>query len=70
MNLTTIGRVVRARLRTTCGLFLLIAATAAAVEAGGPVPHAVPEIDPGSMSGALAMLASGAFLVKGRLCRR
>jgi hypothetical protein len=69
MSLTTVACGVVKGLRMSCGLFLVVAATSAAVQAGGPIPNAVPEIDPGSMSGALAMLASGAFLVRG-WCRR
>jgi hypothetical protein len=69
MSLTTVARGVVNGLRISCGLFLVMIATSAAVQAGGPIPTAVPEIDPGSMSGALATLASGAFLLKG-WCRR
>ncbi len=70
MSLTTVARGVVKGLRISCGLFLLVLASSAAVQAGGPGhPTSVPEVDPGAMSGALAMLASGAFLVKG-WCRR
>jgi hypothetical protein len=71
MKLTTIARGLVAGLRSVCGLCVVLAMTAAAVQAGGPThPTSVPEIDPGSISGALAMLASGAFLIKGRLRRK
>ena len=69
MSLITVARGVVKGLRLCCGLFLVVLASGAVAQAGGPVPQAVPEVDPGSMSGALAMLATGAFLVK-NWCRR
>lgn len=69
MSLTTVARGFVKGTRVTSGLFLVVAASAAAVQAGGPLPLATPEIDAGTMSSAVAMLAAGAFLVKG-WCRR
>ena len=47
--------------RQTCGLLLVVAATCGAVQANGVVP----EIDPTTVSGALALLTSGMFLCMG-----
>jgi hypothetical protein len=68
MSLTTVARDLVKGTRVASGLFLLLAATAAAVQAGAP-PGPAPEIDAGTMSSAVAMLTAGAFLVKG-WCRR
>ena len=69
MSLITVARGVFKGLRLSFGLYLAVLASSAVVQAGGPVPQSVPEVDSGSMSGTLAMLASGAYLVKG-WCRR
>jgi hypothetical protein len=51
--------------RKSCGLFLILAATYATSTAqAGPAPL-TPEIDPNSVSGALALLASGIYLFTG-----
>jgi hypothetical protein len=52
-------------LRKSTGLFLIFAATCSAAQAGP-----APEIDPGSISGALAMLASGFYLFTGSRRRK
>lgn len=67
MSLTTVVRNLVKGTRVTGGLFLVVAATAAAVQAGPPLP--TPEVDAGTMSSAVAMLTAGAFLIKG-WCRR
>jgi hypothetical protein len=54
--------------RKGLGLALVMAAIASPAWAGGPLP--VPEIDPGSMAGAVALLAGGALLLTHRLRRR
>ena len=47
------------------GLLLIVGATASSALAGvGPPP--VPEIDPGSMASALALLAGGLLMLTGR----
>ena len=45
------------------GLFLVLAASYGTVQAGNPLP--APEIDPSSISGAMAMLVSGFYLFTG-----
>jgi hypothetical protein len=54
-------------IRKSCGLFLIFAATAATAQA---LPPPAPEIDPTSVSGALAMLASGFYLFTGSRRRK
>ena len=53
------------RLRKSSGFFLIFAATCATAQAGP-----APEIDPGSISGGLAMLASGFYLLTGSRRRK
>ena len=57
--------------RKTCGLALILSATAGAVLGGGPLPEAcwVAEIDPGSASAALGLLVGGVLMLADR-CRR
>ncbi len=52
--------------RMGVGLALVLTALAGVVHAGGGLPSAAPEIDPGSMASALTLLMGGAFLVTGR----
>jgi hypothetical protein len=56
--------------RKTCGLALILSATAGAVLGGGPLPNlGAPEIDPGSASTALGLLVGGVLMLADR-CRR
>ena len=55
--------------RKGLGLALVMAAIASPAWAGGPLPGA-PEIDPGSMAGAVALLTGGVLLLTDRLRRK
>jgi hypothetical protein len=55
-------------LRTTCGLALVLGAGAATAYAGGPAP--APEIDPGSIAGALTVLTGGMLMLTDRLRKK
>jgi hypothetical protein len=50
------------------GLLLVLAAVGGTVQARGP--EIVPEIDPGSITGALALLGGGLLLLTDRLSRK
>ena len=54
--------------RKTCGLALIMAATAGAVFAGPPPP--IPEIDPNSAGAGLILLTGGFLLIVDRYCRK
>jgi hypothetical protein len=57
--------------RKTCGLALVLAASANVALAGAlPPPLPAPEIDPGSMASALTLLAGGLFLMRERWVRK
>ncbi len=62
---TAFGRLSRTA-RAGVGLALVLSALAGSVQATGGGLAAVPEIDPGSMGSALALLMGGAFLLTGR----
>ena len=51
-----------------CGMLVIGAVSASVALAGGPPPSA-PEIDPGSATSALALLAGGVLLLKSRIRR-
>ena len=53
-------------IRQACGLLLVLAVVAGTAQAGGPIPSA-PEIDPGSITSALALLTGGALMLRRRL---
>jgi hypothetical protein len=55
--------------RTTCGLALVLAAFSCSAFAGGPTPAPAPEIDPGSLGSALALLAGGVAMLTDRFRR-
>jgi hypothetical protein len=52
------------------GLVLVMAAIASPAWAGGPLPTPGPEIDPGAMGGALALLTGGVLLLTDRFRRK
>jgi hypothetical protein len=54
--------------RLACGLMLVMAAVAGTAHALPPPPSA-PEIDPGSMGSALALLVGGALMVRRRFTK-
>jgi len=56
--------------RKTCGLALVLAAFSSNAFGGGGLPTAVPEIDPGSIGSALALLAGGVALLTDRFRRK
>jgi hypothetical protein len=53
---------------TALGLAMVLTAVAGSAHAGGGWP--TPEIDPGSMSGALTLLVGGAFLLTAKSRKR
>jgi hypothetical protein len=55
--------------RKTCGLALIVAATANYAIAGGGVPD-VPEIDPGTVVTGLSLLGGGLLLMVDRYRRK
>lgn len=63
MNQLLVRRVLRSAV-LVCGLMLVLAATASMARAGFDNP--VPEIDPASMSSALALLAGGLLVYRSR----
>jgi hypothetical protein len=56
-------------LRLTCGLALVLGVCASTAFAGGP-PLPVPEIDPGSIAGALTVLTGGMLMLTDRLRKK
>jgi hypothetical protein len=56
-------------LRSGVGLGLIVLGLATPVHAGAPLPG-VPEIDPGSLTGALALLTGGLLMITDRLGRK
>jgi hypothetical protein len=56
-------------LRSSVGLSLILLGLAGPVYAGAPLPG-VPEIDPGSLAGAAALLAGGLLMITDRLGRK
>jgi hypothetical protein len=52
---------------TGCGVALVVAALASRAAANVPPP--TPEIDPGSLAGALALVAGGVLVLRGRIRR-
>ena len=63
MTKSLLGRVIRPAL-LGCGLLLVLAATADTARADFPNP--VPEIGPGSLPAALALLAGGLLIYRSR----
>jgi len=55
---------------TGAGLALVLLATSSTAWAGGPPPPAAPEMDPGSMVSALALLTGSMFVLTDRLRRK
>jgi hypothetical protein len=55
-------------LRVTLGLALVLGACAGTAFAGGPLP--APEIDPGSIAGALTVLTGGMLMLTDRLRKK
>jgi hypothetical protein len=54
-----------------CALLLILAAVAGTAQAGPPgPPGSVPEIDPGSLLSAMALLGGGALLLTEKLRRK
>lgn len=65
----TILRALGSGVTRAVALLLLIAAASSSALAGGPLP-AAPEIDPGSMGGALTLLTGGVLMLTDRVRRR
>jgi len=55
---------------TCAGLALVLLATSGTAWAGGFQPAPTPEIDPGSLASALALLTGGMFVLTDRLRRK
>jgi hypothetical protein len=56
-------------LRSAVALSIVVLASATPVYAGAPLPG-VPEIDPGSVMGALALLSGGLLMLTDRIRRK
>ena len=52
------------------GLALVLLSTSGRAWAGGPPPFPTPEVDPGAMGSALALLAGGVLVLTDRLRRK
>jgi hypothetical protein len=65
MTKSLVGRVLRPAL-LGCGLLLVLTAVAGTAQAAGPPPVGVPEIDLNSAAGAVALLAGGILVLRGR----
>ena len=52
--------------RKTVGLMLILTAMAAKADAGAPPPPTAPEIDPGSVLSAMALLGGGLLMLTDR----
>ncbi len=57
-------------LRPALGMALIVLGSATPAYAGGGCGCGVPEIDPGSVSGALALLSGGILMITDRLRRK
>lgn len=69
MRTTWMTKLAAASLRIG-GLALVLAVCCGVAQAAPPPPHVAPEIDPGSMQAALALLGGGVLLVADRFRRR
>jgi hypothetical protein len=58
------------RARSACGLLLMVAALGAPALANEGDEGVVPEIDPGSMAGALTLLVGGTLMLTDRFRRK
>jgi hypothetical protein len=56
-------------IRPSLGLCLIVLGLATPVYAGAPLPG-VPEVDPASLTGALALLSGGLLMITDRLGRK
>jgi hypothetical protein len=73
MTVSNLARQILVVARKTCGLALVLAASAGVAWAGGPPPlqgQSVPEINPGSAVTALGLLVGGVLMVTDRLRRK
>jgi hypothetical protein len=73
MGLKKLASVGSGLLRLSCqtfGFILVFAAFASLAQAGAPPPADAPEIDPGSLGSALALLSGGTLLLTSRLRRK